>query len=246
MLNKNNNIEVSNQSSPKKFSFVIYEKNKEIEQKFKQIKLKINFNSKPNILRDGKFYTISNGCCTIYNEKLFNKLYEIKFEENINATFAIQLDNKDLVFLTTNQLIIYRLKNEKYILLQKIDENRVGYKQQKSYSGCMMSYPKKYRAEFIKDISGNRFICGSNYGFKIYSLNEKNEYSIVLLESYFEGQKIILELNKDTFIFCTKIECGSSLDGPAHNILVIDKINLRGITKEEKEKRLNNFNQRYY
>ena len=42
------------------------EKNKEIEQTFNQLKLKIIFPSKPNILRDGKFYTISNGCFTIY------------------------------------------------------------------------------------------------------------------------------------------------------------------------------------
>ena len=228
-----------------KFYQIDNKKNKELEQLFSQIKLKINFNSKPNILRDGKFYTISNGCCTIYNEKLFNKLYEIKFEENINVTSAIQLDNKDLVFFTENQLIIFRLKNGKYILLQKIDENKAGYRSQNSYSGCF-AYTKRYRAEFIKDISENRFICGNNYGFKIYSLNEKNEYSIVLLESYSEGQKIILELDKDTFIFCTKIECGDSLGGPAHNILVIDKIHLKKITKEEKEKRLNNFNQRDY
>jgi len=228
-----------------KFYQIDNKKNKELEQIFNQIKLKINFNSKPNILRDGKFYTISNGCCTIYNENLFNKLYEIKFEENINVTSAIQLDNKDLVFLTENQLIIYRLKNGKYILFQKIDENKAGYRSQNSYSGCF-AYPKNYKAGFIKDISENRFICGSNYGFKIYSLNEKNEYSIVLLESYSEGQKIILELDKDNFIFCTKIECGDSLGGPAHNILVIDKIYLKTITKEEKEKKLNNFNQRDY
>ena len=221
------------------------EKNKELEQKLKEIKLKVNFNSKPNLLRDGKFYTISNGCCTIYNEKIFNKLYEIKFQENIEIASVIQLDNKDLVFLAKDQLIIYRLKNEKYILLQKIDENKVGYSLQYSYSGCR-GFPKKYRTEFIKNISGNRFICGSNYGFKIYSLNEKNEYSIVLLESYSEGQKIIIELDKDIFIFCTKIECGDSMGGPAHNILEIEKINLTKITNQEKEKRLNYFNQKDY
>ena len=34
------------------------EKTKELESKFNQIKLKIIFDSKPSILRDGKFYTI--------------------------------------------------------------------------------------------------------------------------------------------------------------------------------------------
>ena len=106
----------------------------------------------------------------------------------------------------------------------------------------MLPYTKVYEAEFVKDISGNRFICGSNYGFKIYSINEKNEYSIVLLEPYSEGRKIIYELDKDTFIFCTTLECGDSLGSPAHTELIIDKINLREITKEEKEKIINDFN----
>ena len=35
------------------------DKKKELEKVFKQMKLKINFNSQPRILRDGKFYTIS-------------------------------------------------------------------------------------------------------------------------------------------------------------------------------------------
>ena len=35
------------------------ERAKELESVFKQIKLKINFESQPKILRDGKFYTIS-------------------------------------------------------------------------------------------------------------------------------------------------------------------------------------------
>ena len=107
-----------------------------------------------------------------------------------------------------------------------------------------MAYTKTYKAESIKEISGNRFICISNYGLKIYSLNEKNEYSITLLERYAEGQKKILELDKDTFIFCTDIYCGASLGGPAHNRLIIDKISLNQITKEEKECKLNELKER--
>ena len=68
------------------------EKNKELEQKFKQINLKLNFNCVPKILRDGKFYTISQGCFTLYDNRFFNKLYEIKFEEFYKITSAIQLD----------------------------------------------------------------------------------------------------------------------------------------------------------
>ena len=40
-------------------------KNKELEQIFNKINLKIIFPSKARILRDGKFYTISKGCFTL-------------------------------------------------------------------------------------------------------------------------------------------------------------------------------------
>ena len=149
------------------------EKSKELESIFKQLKLKAYFKDEPKTLKDGKFYTISQECFTMYDDKLFNKLYEIKFDKNNNyKSTAIQMDNNDLVLYSDNQLFIYRLKNGKYSLLQKIKENRGGFKLQYSYSGCQ-GYPKSYEVEFIKEISGNRFICVSNYGFKIYSLNKK-------------------------------------------------------------------------
>ena len=213
------------------------EKTKELEQKFKQIKLKVNFNCLPKILRDGKFYTISQECFTVYDNRFFNKLYEIKFEENYYITSAIQLDNKDLVFFALYFIIIYRLKEEKYFLFQIIKENKTGYDQQMSYSGCMR-YPKTYEAKFIQEISGNRFICVSNYGFKIYSLNEKNEYAITLLELYYEGLKTIIELDKNSFIFCAGVCCGDSLGGPAHNVLIIEKIYIREITEKERKNKL--------
>ena len=221
------------------------DKKKELEKVFKQMKLKINFNSQPRILRDGKFYTISKGVFTLYDERFFKKIIEIKFEDNNEITSAIQLDNKDLVFFARDQLIIYRFQNEKYCLFQKIDENRAGYESQMAYSGCM-AYPKTYGSLFIKEISGNRFICVSNYGFKIYALNDKNEYTIVLLETYYQSIRTIYELDKDNFIFCTQIDCGASLGGPAHNILMIDKINLKEITNTEKENRLKKLGGRNY
>ena len=157
--------EKSVKETKEKFYQINDEKEKELEQKFKQIKLKVNFDSAPKILRDGKLYTISQGCFIVYDNRFFNKLYEIKFEENFNITSAIQLDNKDLVFLAGNLLIIYRLKEEKYFLLQVIEENQNGYHRQMSFSGCM-GFDKTYATSFIKEISGNRFICVSNYGFK--------------------------------------------------------------------------------
>ena len=229
--------ENSVKESKEKFYLINTEKNKELDQKFKQVKLKVNFNSEVKLLRDGKLYTISQGCFTVYDNRFFNKLYEIKLKEGCNATSVIQLDNKDLVFLDANFLNIYRLNEEKYFLLQIILENQTGYHRQSSFSGCL-GFPKAYKAEFIKEISGNRFICVSNYGFKMYSLNEKNEYSISLLEWYHEGLRTIIELDKNSFIFCTQIDCGDSLGGPAHNVLIIDKIDLREITQIEKENKL--------
>ena len=213
------------------------QKSKELELVFKQIKLIIKFKSKLKLLRDGLFYTIYKGNFTIYNNKTFNKLYEIKFGEKCNS--VILLDNKDLVFLSNNQLIIYRLQKKKYILLQKIEENEEYYELQYSHSSCIL-FPKKYKAKFIKEISGNRFICFSNYGFKIYSLNDKNEYSIVLLESHDERDEYkdiaINELDKNNFIIWARIKHCVGIGAYYKNI--INKISLKEITKTEKEKKL--------
>ena len=101
--------------------------------------------------------------------------------------------------------------------------------------GCRSS-PKTYDTEFIKEISGNRFICVSNYGFKMYSLNEKNEYTVTLLEWYYDDLETIVELDKNSFIFCSRINIKASLSGPPCNELIIEKIDLRAITKEEIKK----------
>ena len=221
------------------------EKNKELEKTFKQIKLKINFDSKPKILRDGKFYTFSKGNFCIYDDKFYNKLYEIKLEENFNFISAIQLDNKDIVLLSSEELVIFRLINEKYDLFQKIRDNRAGYRMQKKTEG-LMRFPKYYKPQNIKEISGNRFILINNYGFKIYSLNEKNEYSIILLETYYNGLELIIELDKDNFIFCSKIECGPGVMTPPYNVIKIDKIKLREMTIEEKEEKLKRLDEKDY
>ena len=220
-------------------------KNKELEQIFNKINLKIIFPSKARILRDGKFYTISKGCFTIYKEKFYNKLFEIIIRGSDKITSVIELDNKDIIFFKNEQLIIYRLKDGKYSLFQKIKESRVGYELQFLSSGCS-GYPKDYRTLYIKEISGNRFISVSNYGFKIYALNDKNEYSIVLLERYHERIKKIYELDKDNFIFFSQIDCGDSLGGPAHNILILDKIKLKEISENEKKEKLTEKNYRRY
>ena len=113
---------------------------------------------------------------------------------------AIQLNNNDLVLALKIkeekgwkykfELWIYRLKNEEYSLFQKIAENMKGYALQYSRSGCEFE-PKNYRVNSLKEISGNRFICINNYGFKIYSLDEKNEYYLLLLYEHSEKIKNI-------------------------------------------------------
>ena len=158
------------------------EKNKELKEKFQQVKLKVNVDSMPNILRDGKFYTISEDIFTLYDDKFYTKILEIKLESGDCIVSVIQLDNKDLVFLTVDQLIvIYRIKNEKYFLFQKIEDNYGGYELQHSHSGCQV-YSKQYRAKYIKEISDNRFICVSNYGYKIYALNGKLNIQLLYLK----------------------------------------------------------------
>ena len=92
-------IEKSVKETKEKFYRINNEKTIELEQKFKQAKLIINFDCSPQILRDGNFYTISKGCFTVYDDRIFKKLYEIKLEV-YSVSSVIQLDNKDLVFLS--------------------------------------------------------------------------------------------------------------------------------------------------
>ena len=57
-----------------------YEKTKELESTFKQYKLRIQFDSEPGVIRDYKLYSSTKTSFTIYDNKLFNKIIEIKFE----------------------------------------------------------------------------------------------------------------------------------------------------------------------
>ena len=128
------NTNKSREESIQKDYKINNEKAKELESIFKQIKLKINFDSEPKILRNGKFYTISKGSLFIYDNSSFNKLYEIKLENNCNCTSVIQSDNQDLILFSKKVLAIYRLKNNKYVQVQKINNNRAGYHEQRRFN----------------------------------------------------------------------------------------------------------------
>ena len=56
-------------------------KSKELDSIFKQIKLKVVFNSSPKMLNNEIFYTYSEGKFDIYNNKNIKKLFELNFEK---------------------------------------------------------------------------------------------------------------------------------------------------------------------
>ena len=222
-------------------------KTKELELTFNQLKLKVNFSGMPFYLREGKLYSKSNKNFIIYEDKLFRKLHEIQTESNVVS--AIQLNNNDLVlatfeinleFIFINEIHIYRLKDNKYNLIQKIKEDVTGYSPQ--YAGCI-NIPKDYQVKYLKEISGNRFIYISSYGFKIYCLNNKNEYSFVLLEEHLENIKIIQEINENKFIFCTEVvyQCGTEFFIEVIELNEITKLDIHNkIWKIEQEKSFGN------
>ena len=231
------------------------EKGKDIDITFRKYISSIKYNSYPNFLRNGKFYIILNGIMKIFNNKNI-ELYDIHLNSEYNILSIIELENNDLVFLTVKkiekvknenirsipfeiflnknyEIIIYRLKDKKYNFFQNIREDRNGYAEQEYRNGCLL-FPKKYEIDFLKEISGNRFICVTNYGFKIYSLlNEKNEYSIILLIEHYQGIKKIIELNENMFIACTNAYHSYSLGGPQYNELIIEKFELKKIIQKD-------------
>lgn len=54
-----------------------------------------------------------------------------------------------------------------------------GFEEQDEQDGCLV-FTKKYYPLYLKEISNNKFFCVSNYGIKLFSLNEKNEYFPIL------------------------------------------------------------------
>ena len=230
-------------------------KKKDLETTFAQIKLKINISGKPQILSQGKIATLSKESCIIYDDALFKKLIEIKFEQEVEPIFSIELDNGDLVFACKNDnpiynydLLIYRLKDQNYFLLQKIKEGGLGFPAKYYITGhCSYSrqYHKlNYEISNLKKISGNRFICVSDYGIKIYSLNEKNEYSLVLLNEELQDIKMIQEINENKFIFGIQ-EVKNNYFSRCIEIFV-GMFELKNVTKEELDKKLNILKEKGY
>ena len=233
-----------NQSS-KLYHKLDNQKIKELESAFNQITLKIKLDGKPKILKDGIFYTSSNGSFKMYDSKFFNKLLEINLDSSIIS--AIQLDNDDLIFACTyGEILIYRLKEKQYFEYQKIIEDGFGFNSKYGNHGFCgnTAYKIGYKINNLKKISGNRFICISNYGIQIYSLNKNNEYSLVLLNKHSNDIKIIHEINSNNFIFFTK----KNLDDTYTKInkIKIELVELKKVTKKELDNKLVELNKYGY
>jgi hypothetical protein len=226
----------------------------ELEKVFKQIKTKIKLDF--NFTRFFKSETIfdikkkeNKNFCLIYDRKNFSKRIEIE----IPAPFILveKLDNKDLIFLTSNEnnyeLLIYRLnqgqndENKGYFLCQKIKETIEGYEIKYNYKRNRMfgkkekADPITYKLFYVKVISGNRFFSVSNYGFKMYALNEKKEYELVLLEPY-DKIDFIYEIEANKFIFGVNIRkvegygfCGNAYT--CYYNFFLNKVELKDIGK---------------
>ena len=231
------------------------EKNKrqELEALFKSPKLKVSL-SNPAFLGKGKICELSENKCIIYETKSFNKLYEIQLTNVRNINSVVELVNNDLIFFVEsskkvnkwsydNEILIYRLKDKYYNLEQKIKEDRNGYHIQKTYSGCSV-YSKDFELLDIKRLSGNRFMSISNYGFRIYSLNNNNQYSLILMDVHLEGIDKIYEIDENKYILCTNKHYGASLGGPDFDKLLIEEVKIKNISENELNKRILGFNEK--
>ena len=230
----------------------------ELEKVFKQVKTKIKLDFQTaeksknlsQILFDIKKVGNKN-LCIIYEN--FSKILEIEILDKVLC--VEKLDNKDLIFLAFNrndyELLVYRLKpgqkNESkgYFLIQKIGETIDGYelkyhyKRKNFYGKKEKDKPIEYELFYIKAISKNRFFCISNYGFKMYALNKKNEYELVLLESS-EKIDFIYEIDTNNFIFGLSIRrvegygfCGNAYT--CYYDLFLNKVELIDIDKKKNQ-----------
>ena len=246
--------------SKNKYYKIEEKKLEELEKSFKQLKtkIKLNYNLKilskervqflPKILFNIKKAEKNKNIIIVYDEKYFTKLIEIEISGNI--LMVEKLENNDLIFLVEDgneyEILVYRLipelkkEKKKFVLSQKIKETIEGYKikyKKNKHHYFDKDEPIMYNLYYIKAISGNRFFCASNYGLKIYALNEKNEYELVLLEPY-DKIDFIYEIDKNKFIFGLNLRsvhcsgfCGNSYT--CHYNLKLNKIELKNIDKTE-------------
>ena len=105
-----------------------------------------------------------------------------------------------------------------------------------------------YKVKTIKEISGNKFFCLSNHGFKIYSLNSLNEYDLISINQFEINNSIdyinnievsnIFEIYENKFIFSLKINYGYGYDSfmSYNSSLVLNLIELKKLDKNNNSK----------
>ena len=177
---------------------------------------------------------------TIYENKKFNILSKLTFDFEI--TSVIQLNNNDIIVLAGEKyanIHIYRLINNKYYIFQNILEDRNGYVLEYESRGCFKC-EKEFQLEWIKKLSKNKFMTISNYGFKIYSLNENNKYSLILMDTHEQGITKIYEINEKNFIFyIDRYIDGGWRSRYSHNYLLLEKVKLVIFKTNDINKKLN-------
>ena len=186
-----------------------------------------------------KYYSLKNGLCyevgkddkiIIYDEtNAYKKICEIKIKL-CDIILFIGFKNKDLLIQKEEEIVIYRAKNNKYEKLQKIKTDSEGYEQQYDIirEDCTYSREelRKYKFRNIEMISGNRFFLTSNYGFKLYGLNEEKKYSLKSIIVYNQKINYFHEINENKFVIGSNQYCKMGSLGPAHDNFIINILSI--------------------
>jgi hypothetical protein len=236
------------EESIRKYYKIENDKKKEIENCFKNSKLKIIFKN-AEVLSDEKIYTKSENIIKIYDNKIFKELYNINCGNETEIKSAIELDNKDLIISIRSKgnykLLVYRLINNNYNLIQTINEltrkNHYGF-QVVAYVTTDPDYP--FNLEYIKKLENNRFMSVSNYEIKLYSLNKNNCYEIILFYDDGSTYKDIYEIDGENYLIIDKnirsvhrvYNCNKPEEHYTKTTIVIKKLNLIKLKKMKKKK----------
>ena len=241
------------EESIRKYYKIENDKKKEIENCFKNYKLKIIFKN-AEVLSDEKIYTKNENIIKIYDNKLFKELYNINCRKETKIKSAIELDNKDLIISIISKgnyrLLVYRLINNNYNLIQTINELTGKYHDGRIKAAYLMSDPDYlFDLEYIKKLENNRFMSVSNYEIKLYSLNKNNCYEVILFYDDNSRYKDIYEIDGENYLIIDSIirnfrqvyNCNKPEEHYTKKKIVIKKIKLNKIKKDEKEKILEEY-----
>ena len=189
----------------------------QIKTRLKSPRLKLKEEGILFEMKNGKIGIISKSL-KIYETRSFQIIQEIKNEEGETIKKMFELDNNDLILISTkrseipdikyNYIIkIYRLKNEKYELFQIIDDDNNGYqiKIKKMLGITKRSKKILYNLNDIVRLSQNKFITVSDLWFKIYSLSNNDINSKYTLYFTYKNEihdhiKYIYPINENELI----------------------------------------------